>query len=225
MKIAKYIDLTILKPDATITDVKRVCQEASEYGFAAVCIHPVHVRFACEYLKRTEVKVCTVVGFPLGANLTEIKAYEAKKAIEHGAQEIDMVMNIGALKDANYDLVLRDIRAVVSVCSVKDVKCKVIIEACLLNDEEKRKACELSQVAGAAFVKTSTGFGSGGATAGDVALIKKALNGTSVKIKAAGGIRDYTAAIEMIQAGATRIGTSAGVKIVEGLEKRDKKNH
>lgn len=214
-KIAKYIDHTILKQDATIADVAKVCQEAAEHGFAAVCIHPVHVRLAHEKMMGTDVKVCTVVGFPLGANLTEIKAEEAKKAIEQGATEVDMVINIGALKDGDDDLVFGDIQSVVSVCSSHGAQCKVIIETCLLNDEEKIKSCELSQKAGADFVKTSTGFGSGGATAEDVALMKKAVNGSKMGIKAAGGIRNYSDAIKMINAGATRIGTSNGVKIIQ----------
>lgn len=213
--IARYIDHTILKPEATVADIKKLCQEAIEYQFAAVCVNPTYVKLAREITKGSGVKVCTVVGFPLGAHLPEIKAMEARRAIREGAKEIDMVINIGALKSGNYDLVLRDIRSVVEACVDGSAICKVIIEAALLTDEEKIKACELAKKARAHYVKTSTGFGPGGATAHDVALMSKVVSGTKIGVKAAGGIRTFEDAQKMIEAGATRIGASAGVKIVQ----------
>ena len=213
--IARYIDHTILKPEATIEDIKKLCQEAVEHQFAAVCINPTYVKLAQEITKGSGVKVCTVVGFPLGAHLPEIKAMEARRAIREGAKEIDMVINIGALKSGDTDLVLRDIRSVVEACVDGSAICKVIIEAALLTDDEKIKACELSKKARAHYVKTSTSFGPGGATAHDVALMSKVVSGTSMGVKAAGGIRTFEDTQKMIEAGATRIGASAGVKIVQ----------
>ena len=213
--IARYIDHTILKPEATVADIKKLCQEAVEYQFAAVCINPTYVKLAHEITKGSGVKVCTVVGFPLGAHVPEIKAMEARRAIREGAKEIDMVINIGALKSGDNDSVLRDIRSVVEACVDGSATCKVIIEAALLTDDEKIKACELAKKARAHYVKTSTGFGPGGATAHDVALMSKVVSGASMGVKAAGGIRTLEDAQKMIEAGATRIGASAGVKIVQ----------
>jgi deoxyribose-phosphate aldolase len=213
--IARYIDHTILKPEATVSDIKKVCQEAVEHQFAAVCINPIYVKLAHEITKGAGVKVCTVVGFPLGAHVPEIKAMEARRAIREGAKEIDMVINIGALKSGDNDMVLRDIRSVVEACVDGSAICKVIIEAALLTDDEKIRACELSKKARAHYVKTSTGFGPGGATAHDVALMSKVVSGTSIGVKAAGGIRSLEDAQKMIEAGATRLGASAGVKIVQ----------
>ncbi|HFI0633357.1 TPA: deoxyribose-phosphate aldolase [Streptococcus suis] len=217
MKLNKFIDHTVLKPETTTEQVTKVLEEAKEYDFASVCINPTWVSFAAEGLKGTDVKVCTVIGFPLGANTPAVKAFETKDAIENGADEIDMVINIGALKDKNYDLVLEDIKAVVEASGDKLVK--VIIEACLLTDEEKVKACELSKQAGADFVKTSTGFSTGGATVEDVALMRKTV-GSEMGVKASGGARSYEDAIAFIDAGASRIGASSGVAIMKG-EKSD----
>lgn len=217
MKLNKFIDHTVLKPETTKDQVAKVLEEAKEYDFASVCINPTWVSFAAEGLKGTDVKVCTVIGFPLGANTPAVKAFETKDAIANGADEIDMVINIGALKDKNYDLVLEDIKAVVEASGDKLVK--VIIETCLLTDEEKVKACELSKQAGADFVKTSTGFSTGGATVEDVALMRKTV-GPEMGVKASGGARSYEDAIAFIEAGATRIGASSGVAIMKG-EKAD----
>jgi len=214
-EFSKYIDHTILKPEATKEQVETLCKEAVEYNFASVCINPTYVKLAHELTKDSDVDVCTVVGFPLGANLLEIKALETRRAIREGAKEIDMVINIGALKSGDYDLVLKDIRSVVEACVDGSAICKVIIEAALLSDDEKIKACELSKQARAHYVKTSTGFAKGGATAHDVALMSKVVSGTSMGVKAAGGIRNYDDAQQMIEAGATRLGASAGVKIVQ----------
>jgi deoxyribose-phosphate aldolase len=213
--IARYIDHTILKPEATVSDIIKLCQEAVEYQFAAVCINPTYVKLAHDITKGSGVMVCTVVGFPLGAHVPEIKAMEARRAIREGAREIDMVINIGALKSGDNELVLRDIRSVVEACVDGSATCKVIIEAALLTDDEKITACELSKKARAHYVKTSTGFGPGGATAHDVALMRKVVSGTSMGVKAAGGIRTLEDAQKMIEAGATRIGASAGVKIMQ----------
>ena len=213
--IARYIDHTLLKPDATRDDIKKLCQEALENHFAAVCINPCYVRLAKELIKDSDVKICSVVGFPLGANTSETKAMEARRAIREGAAEIDMVINIGALKSGDHQLVQRDIRAVVDACVDGSAICKVIIEAALLNDDEKIRACELSKNARAHYVKTSTGFGPGGATAHDVALMSSVVSGTRMGVKAAGSIRTFEDAQKMIEAGATRIGASAGVKIVQ----------
>lgn len=211
IKFSKYFDHTILKPDATKEEVIKVCDEAKEYGFASVCVNECYTELVSKELQGTDVEVCVVVGFPLGASSGEAKAAETRLAVEKGADEIDMVINVGALKDELYDVVEADIKAVRKACEGKTLK--VIIETCLLTDEEKVKACEISVKAGADFVKTSTGFSTGGATVKDVALMRKTV-GESVGVKASGGIRDYETAIAMIEAGANRLGTSATVKIV-----------
>lgn len=203
--MAKYFDHTILKPDADMIQVDRVITEAVQNGLASVCVNQYRTKMVAEKLKGTDVKVCTVVGFPLGAVNSEVKAFETKMAIEDGADEIDMVINIGALKDKNYEYVLNDIRAVRKVCEGKILK--VIIETCLLTEDEKIKACELAKEANADFVKTSTGFSIGGATVQDVKLMKEAVK-ESMKVKASGGIRDIETAEAMITAGADRLGTS-----------------
>lgn len=210
-EIANYIDHTALKPDTTIMDIGKLCDEADKYNFASVCINPYFVKLCSDKLKNSEVKICTVIGFPLGANSTETKIAEVKQAIKDGADELDMVINIGALKSKKYDFVLEDIKAVVKNSEDKCVK--VILETCLLTDDEKIKACELSKEAGADFVKTSTGFSTGGATVSDVKLMKKTV-GETMKVKASGGIHSYNEAVGMIEAGASRLGASAGVKIV-----------
>ncbi len=212
--LARMIDHTNLKPEATPEDIERLCREALEHGFAAVCVNPAYVKLAARLLRGSPVKVCVVAGFPLGANLPEVKVYEARKAIEDGAQEIDMVINVGALKSGNYDLVREEIAQVTRVCHEKGALCKVIIEAALLTDEEKVKACTLAKAAGADFVKTSTAFGPGGATVEDVALMRRTV-GPKMGVKASGGIKTYEQAVKLIEAGANRIGASAGVKIVQ----------
>ncbi|GKX28006.1 deoxyribose-phosphate aldolase [Vallitalea longa] len=214
MNIASYIDHTILKPDATREQVIKICEEAKEYKFASVCVNSYRTGLVKENLEGTDVKVCTVVGFPLGAVPKEVKVCETDLAIKHGAQEIDMVINIGALKDKDYDYVYEDIKSVVDACDKKAIV-KVIIETCLLSDDEKVKACELSVKAGADFVKTSTGFSKGGATVEDVSLMKETVAGKA-KVKASGGVRDYAKAKAVIDAGADRVGASAGIAIVEG---------
>lgn len=213
MNLAKLIDHTILKPIAQRADIERVCAEARKYGFCSVCINPVWVAYAKQLLKGSDVKVCTVIGFPLGANTSAVKAYETKDALNNGANEIDMVINIGALKDKDYDTVLADIQAVRQACQGHTLK--VIIETSQLTDDEKVKACEISAQAGADFVKTSTGFTGGGATAADVALMKKSIP-AHMQVKASGGVRTREDFDAMVSAGATRIGASSGVKIVEG---------
>lgn len=215
MKLNKYIDHTILKPETTQEQVEKILAEAKEYDFASVCVNPTWVALAAESLKDSDVKVCTVIGFPLGANTPAVKVFETKDAISNGADEIDMVINIGALKTGNYDLVLEDIKAVVAASGDKLVK--VIIEACLLTDDEKVKACQLSQEAGADYVKTSTGFSTGGATVADVALMRKTV-GPDMGVKASGGARSYEDAIAFIEAGASRIGASSGVAIMNGAQ-------
>lgn len=214
MNLAKYIDHTILKPDTLESDVIKVCNEAKEHSFFSVCVNPYYVSLVSEQLKGTDVKVTSVIGFPLGASTTEIKALEAKKAVEDGADEIDMVINVSALKDGKYAYVLNDIKAVVESIKGKAIL-KVILETCLLTDEEKVKACELSKEAGAHFVKTSTGFSTGGATEADVRLMKKTV-GDALEVKASGAVRDRETAEKMIAAGATRIGASSSVSIVTG---------
>lgn len=209
--IAKIIDHTNLKPYATTNEIKEYCKEAKEYGFCSVCINPCHVKLVSNELAGTDVKVCTVIGFPLGANMPSVKAYETKVAVEDGADEIDMVINIGALKEGNLELVKQDIEGVVKEARGKIVK--VIIETCFLNDDEKRTACKIAKECGADFVKTSTGFGTGGATVDDVRLMKQTV-GDNMKIKASGGIRDKETLEEMVKAGADRIGTSSGKKLV-----------
>jgi deoxyribose-phosphate aldolase len=215
--IARFIDHTLLKPDATQAQIAQLCHEARQYGFAAVCVNPTHVNLCADLLKGSDVAVCTVVGFPLGATPPEVKAYEAQQAIDDGATEIDMVVNIGAVKGGESGLVERDIAAVTRTCHNNGAICKVIIEAALLTDQEKVKACELAKKAGADYVKTSTGFGPSGATISDVALMRRVV-GPEMGVKAAGGIRTYTDAKGMVEAGATRIGASAGVSILQEAE-------
>src|SRR5512136_619400 len=215
LDLARMIDHTLLKPDATQEQVAQLCFEARKYGFASVCVNPTWVELCAQLLKGSDVKVCTVIGFPLGATEEAVKAFEAKLAIEQGATEIDMVINIGALKARDLELVARDIRGVVTTAHARGAIVKVIIEAVLLTDEEKTIACLLSKEAGADFVKTSTGFASGGATVHDVELMRKTV-GPEMGVKAAGGVRTYEDAEKMIKAGATRIGASAGVKIIQG---------
>ena len=216
--LARRIDHTLLKPDATADQIAQLCFEARKYHFASVCVNPTYVKLCSDLLKGTDVKVCTVIGFPLGATSTEVKAFETQNAIEHGATEIDMVINIGALKAGDNDLVAKDIREVVKVAHNSGAIVKVIIETALLTDEEKIVACLLAKEAGADFVKTSTGFSSGGATVHDVALMRKAV-GPELGVKAAGGIHSQEEAKQMIAAGATRLGASAGVKIIQGESK------
>lgn len=211
MDLAKYIDHTILKPEATVEQIRVLCQEAAENHFAAVCVNPIYVDLAAHLLKGSGVKVATVVGFPLGATLTEVKVAETKAAIARKADEIDMVINLGAVKSGAWDAVESDIRAIVAAAEGRTVK--VIIETCLLTNEEKRSACQAALAAGAHFVKTSTGFSSGGATVEDIALMKEVV-GVKALIKASGGVRNREQALAMIAAGASRIGTSAGVTIV-----------
>lgn len=217
MELNKYIDHTLLKPEATKEQITKLCQEARQYDFASVCVNTCYVPLAKQLLAGSDVKVCCVVGFPLGAMDTVSKAFEAKTAVENGAQEVDMVINIGALKDKNYDYVTKDIAAVVEAS--KPAIVKVIIEACLLTDEEKVEACKCSMNAKAEFVKTSTGFSTHGATPEDVALMKKTV-GNVCKVKAAGGVRSYDDAMKMIEAGADRLGCSAGIKVMEEAKAR-----
>ena len=215
--LAQYIDHTVLKPDVAPDKIDTLCDEAMQYHFAAVCINPVWVQRAARRVRGSGVKVASVVGFPLGANVPEIKAMEARRAIRDGAREIDMVINIGALKGGDRDLVQRDIAGVSDACREVGAINKVIIEACYLTDEEKVVACRLAQLAHADFVKTSTGFGPGGATVFDVALMRETV-GLKMGVKAAGGIHDANDARAMITAGANRIGASAGIRIVSGDE-------
>ncbi|MGE7807820.1 deoxyribose-phosphate aldolase [Lysinibacillus capsici] len=212
---ARMIDHTLLKAEATKEQIEKLCAEAKQFNFASVCVNPTWVKRSSELLQGTDVLVCTVIGFPLGANTPAVKAFEAKDAIANGAKEVDMVINIGALKDKNYDLVQADIAAVVE--AAKDsALVKVIIESCLLTDEEKMKACELAVAAGADYVKTSTGFSTGGATAEDIALMRKTV-GPELGVKASGGVRSLEDMKKMVEAGATRIGASSGVAIMNGL--------
>lgn len=213
MNLAKYFDHTILKPEATEDAVKRLCTEAKQYGFASVCVNPFYAKTVSQELKGTEVKTCVVIGFPLGANIKEVKAFEAKKAIEDGAEEVDMVINIGALKDKKYAVVKEDIAAVFNETKGKALL-KVIIETCLLTDEEKVKVCSICKEVGVEYVKTSTGFSTAGANTHDVKLMRETV-GEEMGVKASGGIRDYKAAVSMIEAGASRIGVSASVSIIE----------
>jgi len=212
--LARYIDHTLLKPGSTEEQVRTLCAEALEYNFRSVCINPTWVALAAELLRGSDVLTCTVVGFPLGANEPAIKAMEARRAIRNGAREIDMVINIGALKSGNDDLVFRDIQAVVEDCVDGNAVCKVILETALLSDDEKRRASELARRAGAHFVKTSTGFSTGGATVSDVALMAEVVRGAGMEVKASGGISSYSDAKAMIEAGATRLGASASIGIV-----------
>jgi deoxyribose-phosphate aldolase len=213
-EVARYIDHTLLKPEATRDEVLKLCEEGARYGFASVCINPIWVREAACALRSSGVKVCTVIGFPLGANAPDVKAYEARRAIFDGGGELDMVINVGALKSADYDVVARDIKGVVEVAHDAGALAKVILETALLTDDEKITACTIAKNEGADFVKTSTGFSKGGATAADIALMRRAV-GASVGVKASGGVKDLKQAQEMIRAGATRIGASVGVKIVQ----------
>jgi deoxyribose-phosphate aldolase len=213
LRIAGIIDHTLLKPEATRPQIEKLCAEASKFRFASVCVNPAWAHLCAGLLAGPDVAVCTVVGFPLGATLSQVKAFEAQEAIRLGATEIDMVINIGALKSGDGELVRDDIRAVADACHSGDALLKVIIEAALLDDEEKVLACRLAQDADADFVKTSTGFGPGGATVPDVALMRQTV-GPDMGVKAAGGIRTLADAQRMIDAGATRIGASAGVQIV-----------
>lgn len=212
--VAGLIDHTLLKPEASRPDVETLCREAAEFGFATVCVNPVWVALAAARLRGLGVGVCSVVGFPLGATTSDVKQYETRRAIFDGATEIDMVINVGALKSGDLRSVERDIEAVVDPCRACGVVSKVIIEAALLSDDEKVAACTLSKAAGADFVKTSTGFGPGGATAADVALMRRVV-GAEMGVKAAGGVRDLQGLKAMVAAGATRIGASAGVRIVQ----------
>lgn len=211
---AAMIDHTLLKQDATKGQIEQICAEAKQYVFASVCVNPTWIKLAASLLEGTDVKVCTVIGFPLGASTSETKAFETRDAIEKGATEIDMVINVGELKDGNYDYVQKDIEAVVKAANGTLVK--VIIESCLLTDEEKVKACELAVAAGADYVKTSTGFSTGGATPEDIALMRKTV-GPTIGVKASGGVRSLEDMKAMIDNGATRIGASSGVAIMNGL--------
>lgn len=213
MNLAKVIDHTLLKPTATRADIEKLCREALEHGFFSVCINPCWVSTAHELLKGSDVKTCTVIGFPLGANTTEAKVFEAQNALSNGADELDMVINIGALKGKDYQTVLQDIRQIRALGD--GFILKVIIETSELTDEEKVKACQLAAEAGADFVKTSTGFSSGGATSHDVALMKKSIP-AGMQVKASGGVRTREDAQAMLAAGATRLGASSGIKIIEG---------
>jgi deoxyribose-phosphate aldolase len=217
--LSKYIDHTLLKPDATEAQIRQLCKEAEQFRFATVCVNPTWVRLCAQLLKGTDVGVCTVVGFPLGATPADVKAYEARRAIFDGAHEVDMVINVGLLKSGHDALVLDDVCQVAGAVHDGCGRLKVIIETALLTDDEKVKACTLAKQAGADYVKTSTGFGPGGATAQDVALMRRVV-GKDVGVKAAGGIRDLAAAQQMIAAGATRVGASAGVKIVQEAASR-----
>lgn len=211
-KLAKMIDHTVLKPETTRAKIKQLCDEATIYDFAAVCINPVHVAYAVELLKDTDVKVCVVVGFPLGATTPEVKACETADVVARGAHEVDMVINIGAMRDENYDFVKRDIEAVIGASG--DAHVKVILETGYYIDEQKVKACEICKEAGADFVKTSTGFGPMGATPHDVKIMRETV-GKNMGVKAAGGIRTFKEALRVIDAGANRIGTSSGIGIIE----------
>jgi deoxyribose-phosphate aldolase len=215
-KIGHMIDHTLLKPEATEDQVRQLCQEAASYCFASVCINPVWIELCAKLLRRSGVKVCTVIGFPLGADTSETKAYETRDAIGKGANEVDMVVNVGLIKSREYKRVKDDIRAVVRATR-PNILVKVILETCLLTDEEKVKACELAVEAGADFVKTSTGFSTGGATVEDIALMRKVV-GPEIGVKASGGVRSFEDAEAMVKAGATRLGASAGLKIVKAKD-------
>lgn len=211
---ASLIDHTLLKPEASESDIKKLCEEAAQFGFASVCVNPGWVKKAAEFLKGSGVPVCTVIGFPLGATLSDVKAYEARRSIFNGAREVDMVINIGALKSGDICTVEDDIRAVAEAAHENGVLCKVIIETALLTDAEKVSACVAAKNAGADFVKTSTGFSKGGATVEDIALMRRTV-GSSLGVKASGGVKGIDDARAMFEAGATRIGASVGVKIAQ----------
>ncbi len=219
--LAKTIDHTLLKPDATPDQIAQLCFAARKHGFASVCINPAWVKLSAQLLQGSDVKVCTVIGFPLGATAPEVKVYETKNALEHGATEIDMVLNIGALKARDLEMVAKDIRGVVLTAHNGGALAKVIIETSLLTDEEKVIACLLAKEAGADYVKTSTGFSGGGATVADVTLMRRAV-GPEMGVKASGGVRTFEDAENMLKAGATRIGASAGVKIIQGASNTEK---
>ena len=217
MMFSKYFDHTILRADATSADIVKLCDEAKQYKFASVCVNPCYVKLCVEQLKGTDVDVCTVVGFPLGSMTTEAKLFETEQALKQGATEIDMVINIGKLKDKDYDYVKNEIEVLKNACNDKILK--VIIETCLLTDEEKVEACKISKSAGADFVKTSTGMSKGGATKEDISLMRKTV-GENFGVKASGGIRDLDTASAMIGAGATRIGCSSTVDIVKMFQSK-----
>jgi len=222
-EVAALIDHTLLKPDATRQHIEELCREAAQFKFATVCVNPVWVALAARWLSTTGVRVCSVVGFPLGATTADVKGYETRRAIFDGAREIDMVINIGALKSGDLRTVERDVEAVTAPCRDCGVLSKVIIEAALLTDDEKVTACTLAKAAGADYVKTSTGFGPGGATAADVTLMRRVV-GAEMGVKAAGGVRDLQGLQAMVAAGATRVGASAGVKIVQQARSEKPKN-
>lgn len=213
-ELAHMIDHTILKPDATQDEIAQLCYEARKHQFASVCVNPTNVKLCSQLLKDSGVPVCTVVGFPLGATPTDVKVFETQQALRDGASEVDMVINVGALKSRDYELVKGDIASIARICHADNALLKVIIETALLTDEEKVIACQLAKVAGADFVKTSTGFGPGGATADDIALMRRVV-GPAMGVKASGGIKTYEDAQRMIRAGANRLGASASVKIVD----------
>lgn len=213
-RLASFIDHTVLKPEATAADVERLCDEAREYRFFAVCVNPVFVRLAAERLAGSPVKVCSVIGFPLGAQPTPTKVFEARQAIADGATEIDTVIHVGALKAGDRASVLEDVRAVANACHEGGAILKVIIEAALLTDDEKVAACQICMDAGADFVKTSTGFGPSGATPADVSLMSRTVAPKKLGVKAAGGVRSYAELLQMVDAGATRVGSSSGVRII-----------
>ena len=214
-QLAKMIDHTLLRPEASTADIQKLCDEALKYGFFSICVNPANVKQAYSLVRNSPVKVCCVVGFPLGAQAPEIKVLEARKALREGAKEIDMVINIGALKSKEDALVLKDIRGVVEACKESRARSKVILETSLLNNEEKVRACELCMRAGADFVKTSTGFSTGGATAEDIALMARTVAPKKLGVKASGGVRTYADALKMIRAGATRVGSSNSIKMIE----------
>lgn len=214
MELAKYIDHTLLKPESTRADILRICEEAKHYGTASVCVNPCWISFVAQQLKGSGVKPCCVIGFPLGATLTQVKAYETSEAIKNGAEEVDMVINVGAARGQEWDIVKEDIAAVVNAAKGKALV-KVIIETCLLTDEEKIKVCTIAKEVGADYVKTSTGFSTGGATVEDVKLMRETV-GPDMGVKASGGVRSKADAEAMIKAGASRIGASSSKKIIEG---------
>ncbi len=212
--IARYIDHTLLKPEATADQIDRLCAEALEHNFASVCVNPTYVRQCAGQLRGSSVAVCTVIGFPLGTHVTAVKVFETRQALEDGASEVDMVINVGAIKSNRWEIVTDDIRQVVEAAHAGQALCKVILETALLSNEEKTRACLVCKQAGADFVKTSTGFGPGGATVEDIVLMRQVV-GPDMGVKASGGVRTYDETIRMISAGATRIGASAGVRIVQ----------
>jgi len=214
-ELAGMIDHTLLKPDATLSEIKQLCEEAIQNDFASVCVNPSYVETCFNLIKSSNVKVCTVIGFPLGATTTQIKFLEAEEAIKNGAEELDMVINVGKLKDSDYDFIFNDLKSIADLSKRHLCTSKVILETCLLTDEEKAVACLLAKEAGLNFVKTSTGFSKNGATVHDVSLMKFVV-GDKLQVKASGGIRSYEDAIAMVNAGATRLGASAGVKIIAG---------